>query len=131
MACPGAACRSIEREGQPPLFFHISELAGGTEADVAAGAEVSFSVVLDAAGRTEKYNAVALELLPAGTLAEERSWPGEQPSHRSWDINSIAYETSLKCCAWQIEHPVFTTSPLPICSLTRKMSWPPAAEEHA
>ncbi|BDA49818.1 probable cold shock domain-containing protein E1 [Coccomyxa sp. Obi] len=65
--------RSIEREGQPPLFFHISEVADSSVAEVASGAEVAFSVVPDAAG---KYTAVALELLPSGTVAEERRWPG-------------------------------------------------------
>ncbi len=77
-------CRSIEREGQPPLFFHVSEVADSSAAEVASGAEVAFSVVPDAAG---KYTAVALELLPTGTVAEERRWPGQQPkslnSHRS------------------------------------------------
>lgn len=75
ITCSGAFFRSIEREGQPPLFFHISEVADSSAAEVASGAEVAFSVVPDAAG---KYTAVALELLPSGTVAEERRWPGQQ-----------------------------------------------------
>jgi cold shock CspA family protein len=70
-------CRSIEREGQPALFFHISEVAGGSASGVGNGSEVSFSVIPDPASRTEKFNAVALELLPPGTIAEERIWPGK------------------------------------------------------
>ena len=55
--------------------FHDLHVAGQV------GSEVSFSVVPDpTAGRgADKWNAVALELLPDGTLAEERRWPGAPP----------------------------------------------------
>ncbi len=72
-----AHCRSLEREGQPPLFFHISEVADSSASEVAPGAEVAFSAAADPTG---KLIAVALELLPAGTLAEERIWPGTRCS---------------------------------------------------
>ena len=74
----GWCVRSVDREGAPPMFFHISEVAGGAGSGIGPGSEVAFAVVPDptAAGRGEKCNAVQLEVLPAGTVAEERAWPG-------------------------------------------------------
>ena len=80
MGCRKGGCyiRSVDREGGPPMFFHISEVTGGAGSGIGPGSEVSFAVVPDptAAGRGDKYNAVQLEVLPAGTVAEERSLPG-------------------------------------------------------
>lgn len=61
------------------MFFHISEVAGGAGSGIGNGSEASFNVVPDPAARPgEKFNAVAVELLPAGTIPEQRVWPGEQ-----------------------------------------------------
>jgi hypothetical protein len=60
------------------MFFHMSEVAGGASSGIGAGSEVAFTVVPRpaTAGRGEKHTAVQLEVLPTGTVAEERAWPG-------------------------------------------------------
>ena len=44
--------RSIDREGQPPMFFHISEVAGGQGAGLKVSSEMPPTLVLDATGCT-------------------------------------------------------------------------------
>ena len=70
-----------EHECIKVLFPLITSVCNNPEQ---VGSEVTFSVVPDpTAGRgADKWNAVALELLPDGTLAEERRWPGAPPYMR-------------------------------------------------
>ena len=69
--------RSIDREQQSQLFFHISEVQLEPEQAIEAGSEVSFATVPDTQGKGEGNPiAVRIQLLPDGTLEAEKRLPG-------------------------------------------------------
>lgn len=93
--------RSIDREQQSQLFFHISEVQLEPDQAIEAGSEVSFATVPDTQGKGEGNPiAVRIQVLPDGTLEAEKRLPGTACSPtRNLNRETIAAEfTTIDCC---------------------------------